>query len=76
MLSELKKNNVVQKEVIWNPWILEASYLAGLFLFKRFTTQFTHAAAMRQAGAQKKQAVSKTKDVVAKQLNIDPFYME
>ena len=71
-----QKNNVVQREVIWTPWILEASWLAGLFLFKHFTIQLTHAGATQQAGAQKKQAVSKTTDVNAKQLNVDPFYIE
>ena len=71
-----KTTNLVQKEVSWTQWILRASCLAGLFLFKHFTTHFAHAKAMQQAGAQKKQAVCQTPDVVAKQLNVDRFYIE
>ena len=74
------KKHVTQKEesVSWALWILGASCLASVFLFQHFQAQIVQAKTTRQAGAQvqKKQAVCKTPDVVAKQLNIDPFNME
>ena len=71
-LNRASKKHVTQKEESWIPWILGASSLAVVFLFHHFT------ALQHQKGAQqKKQAVSKTPDVVMKQLNIDDsFYME
>ena len=71
-VNRASKKHVTQKEESWTQWILGASSLVVVFLFQHFEAQISHAKAAQQAGAQKKQAVSK----IPKQLNVDPFYME